>query len=122
MATNLICIDACDCGHSLSEHHKAFYGRYVHCERPDCQCELYHAKIPTRASIIRNAQGLIAEIDQDYLEIDSWNLYVRRPDEKPIERDPDDRIIKLRQSLVDSLASMGVIAIKPEAPTESIFN
>lgn len=56
----------------------------------------YKPVIPTREEILTNAERICAEIDKIFADAEHWNNNVRKPDEEPINPDPDGRLAKMR--------------------------
>jgi len=56
-------------------------------------------KVKTKAEIKAEAERQFAEIEQTFLDVAHWNDAVRKPDEEPIDPDPDGTLAGLRRYL-----------------------
>ena len=57
-----------------------------------------------RAALVTRARQQRAEIEQYFADLAHWNAAVRRPDEAPIDPDPDGIVARLMQGLDRLLA------------------
>jgi hypothetical protein len=52
-----------------------------------------------RARIIANARQTRQEIEEIFVDCDHWNTHVRKPNEMPIDCDPDGELRRLADGL-----------------------
>ena len=70
-----------------------------------------------RDRILKKARAVRDDIEQQFLDIAHWNTHVRKPDEEPIDPDPDGVLRKLQDRLTRMLA-----ADKGYGPIPPIFD
>jgi len=93
----------CTCGHRKAAHasHAPSW-----CTELGCPCLAYTiARDQERARILGKFRTLRGEILQTFVDIDSWNTHVRKPDEAPIDPDPGGELRRLVAAIDDLLAA-----------------